>query len=64
VGCRVERDTLIWTLVIFFGASVLFAAIRNATEDSGVAVSVGLQELAGLLVIAAIVLVARLRSRR
>jgi hypothetical protein len=63
VDCRVERDTLIWTLVVFFGASVLFAAIRNATDDSGVALSVGLQALAGLLVIAGIVLWVR-RSRR
>jgi hypothetical protein len=64
VGGRVERDTLIWTLVVFFGASVLFAAIRNATEDNSVALSVGLQALAGLLVVAAIVLVVRRRSGR
>jgi membrane protein DedA with SNARE-associated domain len=64
VGSRVERDTLIWTLVVFFGASVLFAAIRNATEDNSVVLSVGLQALAGLLVVAAIVLVVRRRSGR
>jgi hypothetical protein len=64
VGCRVERDTLIWTLVVFFGASVLFAAIRNATEDSGAALTLGLQALAGLLVVAAIVLLVRRRSGR
>jgi membrane protein DedA with SNARE-associated domain len=64
VGGRVERDTLIWTLVVFFGASVLFAAIRNATEDNSVVLSVGLQALAGLLVVAAIVLVVRRRSGR
>jgi membrane protein DedA with SNARE-associated domain len=63
VGSRVERDMLIWTLVVFFGASVLFAAIRNVTEDSGVALSIGLQAIAGLLVIAGIVLWFR-RSRR
>jgi hypothetical protein len=60
----VERDTLIWTLVVFFGASVLFAAIRNATEDSGAALTLGLQALAGLLVVAAIVLLVRRRSGR
>ena len=58
-----ERDTVIWTIVLFFGASVLFAGIRNATDDTSVALSVGLQALAGLLVIAGIVLWFR-RSRR
>jgi hypothetical protein len=51
-----------WTLVIFFGATVLFGAISNATDDESVALSLGLQVLAGLLVIG--VLVVLVRSRR
>ena len=35
----VDRDTVLWTLVVFFGASILFAAIRNATEGEGAGVS-------------------------
>jgi hypothetical protein len=57
----VPRNTLLWTLVLFFGASLMFATIRNATEDAPVGVGLGLQALAGLLLIGAIVLVARRR---
>ena len=56
-----DRNDLAWTLVVFFGASVLFGLIRNATEDSSTGVSLGLQALAGLAVIGAIVLVVRRR---
>ena len=57
-----DRNTLLWALVLFFGASVMFALIRNATEDQSVGVSLGAQAAAGLLLIAAIVLF--LRGRR
>jgi hypothetical protein len=57
----VERNTVLWTLVLFFGASLMFATIRNATKDESVGVGLGLQALAGLLLIAAIVLVMRRR---
>lgn len=56
-----DRTDLAWTLVVFFGASVLFGLIRKATEDSGTGVSLGLQALAGLAVIGVIVLVVRRR---
>ena len=55
------RNTLLWALVLFFGASVMFALIRNATEDESVGLSLGLQALAGLLLIGAIVLYVRRR---
>ncbi len=55
------RNTLLWALVLFFGASVMFALIRNATEDESVGVSLGLQALAGLVLIGAIVLYVRRR---
>ena len=57
-----DRNTVLWALVLFFGASVMFALIRNATEDQSVGVSLGAQAAAGLLLIAAVVLF--LRSRR
>ena len=59
----VDRDTVLWTLVVFFGASVLFAAIRNATQDDGVGVSLVLQLAAGLLLVAAIVFFMRRRRQ-
>ena len=55
------RNTLLWALVLFFGASVMFALIRNATEDQSVGLSLGLQAVAGLLLIGAIVLYVRRR---
>ncbi len=56
-----NRDTVIWTLVLFFGASIMFGAIRNATEDEGAGVSLGLQLAAGLLLIGAVILFVRRR---
>jgi hypothetical protein len=57
----VERDTVLWTLVVFFGASILFAAIRDATSDEGTGLSLGLQLAAGLVLVGAIVLFVRRR---
>jgi hypothetical protein len=57
----VDRDTVLWTLVLFFGASVMFGAIRKATEDEGTGVALAAQAAAGLLLIGAIVLYMRRR---
>jgi hypothetical protein len=55
----VNRNTVLWTLVLFFGASIMFGAIRNATEDESTGVSLGLQLFAGLLLIGAVILLVR-----
>jgi hypothetical protein len=57
----VDRTTLLWTLVVFFGASLMFAAIRDATRDESAGLGLGLQVLAGALLIGAIVLYLRRR---
>ena len=57
----VDRDTVLWTLVLFFGASIMFAAIREATRDEGTGLSLALQLLAGLVLVGAIVLFVRRR---
>jgi MYXO-CTERM domain-containing protein len=57
----VDRNTALWTLVIFFGASIMFAAIRDATQDEGTGLSLGAQLAAGLLVVGAIVVLVRRR---
>ena len=57
-----NRDTVLWTLVLFFGASIMFGAIRAATEDEGTGVSLGLQLFAGLLLIGAVILFVRRRK--
>jgi ABC-type arginine transport system permease subunit len=58
----VDRNTVLWTLVVFFGASVLFGAIGNLTEDESDVLRIGLQVLAGVLVIG--LLVAYVRRQR
>jgi hypothetical protein len=58
----VDRNTLLWTLVVFFGASILFAAIRNATSDESAGVQLAAQLGAGLVVVGAIVLYVRRRG--
>jgi threonine/homoserine efflux transporter RhtA len=57
----VDRNTVLWTLVVFFGASLLFSAIRNAADEDGLGVSLAAQLAAGLLLIAFIVLVVKRR---
>jgi hypothetical protein len=59
----VDRSTLLWTLVVFFGASVLFGAIANATEDESTGLRVALEALAGVALIGLLVLIVR-RTRR
>jgi MYXO-CTERM domain-containing protein len=59
----VERTTILWAVVVFFGATVLFGAIANATEDESAGVRVGLQAVAGLALVGALVLIVR-RTRR
>jgi ABC-type arginine transport system permease subunit len=58
----VDRNTVLWTLVVFFGATVLFGAIGNLTEDESDVLRIGLQAFAGLLVIG--LLVAYVRRQR
>ena len=50
---------MLWTLVVFFGASVLFGVISNATEDESTAVRLGLEAVAGLALIGLLVVVVR-----
>jgi hypothetical protein len=57
----VEKNTLLWALVVFFGASIMFAAIRDATRDESAGVQLLAQLAAGALVVGAIVLIVRRR---
>jgi hypothetical protein len=58
-----DRNTLLWALVLFFGASILFGTIREATEGESLALRLGLQLVALGVLIAAIVAFVRLRDR-
>ena len=56
-----DRNTLLWAIVVFFGASIMFGAIANATADEGAGVRLAAQLGAGLLLVGAIVIVYRRR---
>jgi membrane protein DedA with SNARE-associated domain len=58
-----NRTTALWTVVVFFGASVLFGSLRRATEDSSTAVTIAVQVGALALVVAAVVVFYRRRMR-
>lgn len=51
-----------WTLVLFFGATVMFGAIKQLTEDESTGVVLGVQLVAGLLLVGAVVLYVRRRG--
>ena len=57
-----QRQTLLWTLVLFFGASLVFGAIKNATKDESVLVTLGLEVLALAAIIGAIFVLSRRRK--
>ena len=50
-----DRNTVLWTIVVFFGATVMFGAIANVTEDESAGVRIGLQAVAGLILVGVIV---------
>ena len=56
-----DRNTVLWALVVFFGASIMFGALRRATEDEGTGVQLLVQLGAALLVVGAIVVIVRRR---
>jgi len=58
----VDRNTVMWTMVVFFGSALMFSAIRSAAEDDGVGVALLAQIVAGGLLIAFIVLYMRSRG--
>jgi DMSO reductase anchor subunit len=59
----VNTTTLSWTIALFFGGSIVFAAIRRLTDDAGWGVTLLAQLGALALIIAVIVLVVRRNSR-
>jgi hypothetical protein len=61
-SARVSRNYVLWTLVLFFGASVMFAGIRDATRDEGVGVALAAQATAGVLLVVLIILIVKRRG--
>jgi hypothetical protein len=57
----VDRNTVLWALVVFFGASIMFAAVRDLTRDEASGVTLVAQLAAGLLLVGAIVFIVKRR---
>jgi hypothetical protein len=57
----VDRNTFLWALTLFFGASIAFSAIRRATKGESLAVTLGLEVLLLALIVGGIVIVVRRR---
>ncbi len=58
-----SKNTLLWTLAVFFGASIVFRAIRRATEDESAGVTLVLALAALGLMIGAITAFVKWRDR-
>jgi uncharacterized membrane protein YhaH (DUF805 family) len=58
----VNATSLAWTIALFFGCSIAFAAIRKWTEDSGAGVTLIAQLAFLVVVVAAIVVYVRRRD--
>jgi len=54
-----RNSTLLWTLAVFLAGSVLFGALRRATEGSSTWVTVVVQVVALAVVVGVVVIVAR-----
>ena len=54
-----NHNAVLWVLVVFFGGSVLFGALRRLTEDSPTGVVVAVQLGALAIVIGMVVIVVR-----
>jgi hypothetical protein len=59
----VNTNTVSWTIAIFFGCAIAFAAIRRLTEDAGRGVTLLAQVAAMAVIIAVIVFVVRRNDR-
>jgi LPXTG-motif cell wall-anchored protein len=57
----VDRNTLLWAVVVFFGASIMFGVIRDATRDEGTGTQLAAQLGAALLLAGAIAVFVRRR---
>jgi len=60
----VNATNISWTIALFFGCSIAFAAIRRLTEDSGRGITLLAQLGAMAVIVAVIVLVVRRNDRR
>jgi hypothetical protein len=58
----VNGKLILWSVALFFGCSILFRAVADATVGSSKGVAIGVQAAVLVLVIAIVVGVAKRRS--
>jgi hypothetical protein len=58
----VNRKLILWSIALFFGCSILFRAVADATVGTSKGVAIAVQAAVLVLVIAIVVGVARRRS--
>ncbi len=58
-----DRKTALWCLTVFFGASITFNALKSATASSSKGVELAVQSGALAIMIVAVVLIVRARSK-
>jgi hypothetical protein len=56
-----DRTTILWALVLFFGATIAFRAVQRLTEDSPLAVTLALELVVLAVIVAGVVVVVRRR---
>jgi hypothetical protein len=59
----VQRDAVLWVLVAFFGASVVFGTLRAWTEDSSRGTQLLIQVGALVVIVLVIVAIVKIRDR-
>ena len=59
-----ERSTILWTIVAFFGAAIAFNGVQQLTEDQSTLVTILLELVVLALIVVFIILVVRRSERR
>ena len=54
-----NRQTILWTLVVFFGAGLIFKLVGDATDGQSVAVELGAQIAVLVILMTAVTLYVR-----
>jgi uncharacterized membrane protein HdeD (DUF308 family) len=57
-----DRNSLLWVLVLFFGCSVIFRGLHRLTEDESTGVTIAAQVGALALIVGVVAVVVRRRS--
>ncbi|CAA9481000.1 MAG: hypothetical protein AVDCRST_MAG85-669 [uncultured Solirubrobacteraceae bacterium] len=58
-----NRQSLLWSLVVFFGAGLLFNAVNDATEGEAVGLRILAQVVTLAVVVAVITVIVRSQTR-